>query len=192
MRAGDLPTSLTVCGKSFDIRSDFRDIQVICQALDDDDLSKEEKVIVTLRCLFYDWEKLPREGLEEAIKKAFWFVGGGDIPKSKSSDTKVIDWQKDGHMIYPAVSKTLGVIDVRSLEYLHWFTFLGAFGENGDGLLSFVLNLRKKLANHKKDLSKSEREFIRNNKELVILRSKQEQEEIDETNRVLEELIGPS
>ncbi|MBR1561583.1 MAG: hypothetical protein IJ645_00090 [Ruminococcus sp.] len=191
MSIAELPTSLTVCGERFDIRSDFRDILVICQALDDDDLSDKEKAVVTLRCLFYDWKRLPRkgEGLEEALKKAYWFVGGGDIPKSKRSEVRVIDWKKDGHMIYPAVSKTLGVIDVRGLDYLHWFTFLGAFGENGDGLLSFVLSLRGKKARHKK-LTKAEEEFLRNNKELIVIRSEKEQREIDETNDFLKELLG--
>lgn len=182
-----LPNSLNILGQEFDIRTDFRDILVICKVLDDVSLTKEEKAYITLRCLFYEWEKLPAEGLEEALKKAFWFIGGGDIPKTKSSGKRIIDFEADAFMIYPAVSKTLGVIDVRALDHLHWFTFLGAFGENGEGLLSFTLSLRGKLSEGKK-LEKYEKEFIKKNRDIVILHSKEEQAAIDETEAFLESI----
>jgi hypothetical protein len=188
---GKLPITLPVCGREYRIRTDFRDILVIYQALEDKSLSKEEQALVALRCLYYDWDKLPRKGkgLEEAIKQAFWFIGGGDVPKTKPDKIRIIDWEKDGHMIYPAVSKTLGVIDIRTMDYLHWFTFLGSFGEQGDGLLNFVLHLRRKMAKRKEKLDKAEREFLRNNKDLVVIRDREEQEAIEETEKFLESII---
>lgn len=184
---GLLPRTLDVCGKPFEIRTDFRDILVICKALDDDSLTKEEKAYITLRCLFYDYDKLPKDGLEEAVTKAFRFVGGGDIPKTKDTGKKMIDFEHDGFMLYPAISKTLGVIDVRDLDYLHWFTFLGAFGEIGNGLMSYTLSLRGKM-NEEKKLEKNEREFLDKNRDIIMLRSKEEQAAIEETEAFLDSL----
>ena len=182
-----LPRTLNICGKEYEIRTDFRDILVIFKALDDDSLTDKEKAYITLRCLFYDYDKLPNDGLEEAVKKAFWFVGGGDIPKTRYKGYRVIDYEQDGFMIYPAVSKTLGVIDVRDLDYLHWFTFLGSFSENGDGLLSFVMSLRGKI-NEGKKLEKHEKEFLKDNKGVVILHSKEELDAIAETEEFLDSI----
>lgn len=182
-----LPRTLNICGKEYEIRTDFRDILVIFKALDDNSLTDKEKAYITLRCLFYDYDKLPNDGLEEAVKKAFWFVGGGDIPKTRDKGYRVIDYEQDGFMIYPAVSKTLGVIDVRNLDYLHWFTFLGSFSENGDGLLSFVMSLRGKI-NEGKKLEKHEKEFLKDNKGVVILHSKEELDAIAETEEFLDSI----
>ena len=90
--------------------------------------------------------------------------------------------------VLPAVSKTIGVLDVRTLPYLHWWSFLGAFGEIGDGLFSEIVHLRHKLGKGEK-LSKSEKEFVRKNDELIRLRTAEEKAEIEETEKFLEQLI---
>ena len=51
---GRLPVSLPVNGKDMGIRTDFRDILVIMQALGDPELSELEKGIVMLTVLFFD------------------------------------------------------------------------------------------------------------------------------------------
>ena len=82
----------------------------------------------------------------------------------------------------------MGIVDVRSLPYVHWWTFLGAFGEIGEGLFSQVVHIRHKL-NHSKKLDKSEKEFLKKNKELIILRTAEEQAEIAETEEFLKKFI---
>lgn len=43
-----------------------------------------------------------------------------------------MDWEQDSPIIAPAVNKNIGK-DIRSLEYMHWWTFLGAYMEIADG-----------------------------------------------------------
>lgn len=186
---GTLPESLDVCGKELPINADFRNILTIFSALTDETLTPEEKAYIAIKRLY----RVPISTaiVEEAIKKAYWFLDGGNMPKSKPSEVKMLDWEHDESIIMPAVSKTIGVVDVRSLPYLHWWTFLGAFGEIGEGLFSQVVHLRQKLGKGEK-LTKPEKEFIRKNDELVTLRTAEEKAAIDETEAFLDKLLNPN
>lgn len=183
---GVLPESLNVGGENLPIDADFRNVLTIFAALTDEKLTQDEKFYVCLRRLYT--VPIPRRIEAEAVRQAFWFLDGGDMPKSKPEEIKMLDWEHDESLIMPAVSKTIGVVDVRSLPYLHWWSFLGAFGEIGEGLFSHVVHIRRKLGKGEK-LSKTEKEFIRNNDELVRLRTAEEKAEIEETERILVELI---
>ncbi|MBQ3692620.1 MAG: hypothetical protein II931_04795, partial [Clostridia bacterium] len=133
--------------------------------------------------LFKVPESIPQRDLQEAVNKAFWFVGGGDIPKSEPSKVKLIDWKHDESIIFPAVNKAV-CFEVRAVPYMHWWTFIGCFGEIGEGLFSTVMNIRHKSAEGKK-LEKWEREFLRKHKELVVIRTDEERQAIDETEEFL-------
>ncbi len=182
---GCLPTSLEISGKSIRINSDFRTVLRIFEAFEDSNLTNEEKAYVCIKLLYA--EEIPLSSLEEAIKKAYWFCDGGDIPKSEPDKIKTLDWKHDESLIFPAINKAAGY-EVRNCEYMHWWTFLGLFGEIGDGLFSTVISLRRKKASGKK-LEKWEHEFLEKNKELVILRTAEEQEAINETEEFLRTLI---
>lgn len=181
-----LPEALEVGGQQIAINADFRNVLTIFEAFDDPEITKEEKAIVCLARLYAG--PLPYYHIEEAYKKAVWFLDGGDLPKSDPEGARLIDWNHDGSMIFPAVSKVLGTIDVRSLPFLHWWTFLGSFGEVGEGLLSTVLNLRQKRSRGEK-LTKSEERFWRKNKKLCRITTPEEQAAIDETEEFLKTLI---
>lgn len=183
---GCLPQSLTVNGRDIPINADFRNILRIFEAFADPELSKEEKAYVCIRRLYQ--EPITVDIVEEAIKKAFWFVDGGDMPKSKPEPVRTIDWQHDEQMLLPAVSKAMGVVDVRTLPYVHWWTFLGSFGEIGDGLLTQVLHIRHKL-NKGKKLTPAEKEFVKSNKELIVIRTAEDKAAIAKTEAVLKKLI---
>lgn len=182
-----LPKSLEICGVYYDINSDYRNILRIFEAFNDNDINDAEKAYICLKRLYLT--DIPDERIEEAIRKAYWFCDGGDIPKTKPDGIQTIDWSHDGSFLFPAVSKAAGVVDIRSLEYLHWWTFLGFFGEIGEGLFSTVVQLRRKLAEGRK-LEKYELEFYERNKNLIIIRSPEEQAAVDETEAYLNELLG--
>lgn len=182
-RIGELPQSLEIAGQSYGIRTDFRDILHIFSAFADEELTEAEKAEVCLRCLFFTPEAIPQEHLEEAIRQAFWFCDGGNVPKSEPEKIRTMDWQHDEHILFPAVSKAAG-FEVRSCAYLHWWVFLGYFGEIGEGLFSTVLHIRQKRARGKK-LDDWEKEFCRRNAALVELRTEEEQGEIDELEAFL-------
>lgn len=180
---GKLPTTLTVSGEDYEINSDYRIALLIFEAYDDAELSNSEKAEICLTCLFGN--NIPLD-TQEALKQAIWFLDGGDMPKSKGCSKKLIDWKQDESIIFPAVNKAAGK-EVRSLSYMHWWTFLGLFGEIGEGLFSSVMNIRQKKAKGKK-LEKWEQEFYREHKELIDIKphyTEAEQAEIDRLNKLL-------
>ncbi len=180
---GVLPKSLTVGGREYAINSDFRTILRIYEAFDDNELTPHEQAFVCLKNLFYDYDDIPEKDMQEAADKAYWFVGGGDMPQSEPEKTKVIDWKQDENILFPAINKTAG-FEVRECEYLHWWTFLGFFGEIGEGLFSAVMNIRQKKAEGK-PLESYEKDFYKKNKHLINIKTPEDIEAEDELNEVL-------
>lgn len=168
---GRLPVSLEVGGKNYEINTDFRIALLIFEAYNDPDLSNYEKNCVCLECLY---NTVP-DNVDEALKKAVWYLDGGDTPKSRQSPVKIMDWEYDQSIIFPAVNKVAGY-ETRSVKYLHWWSFLGLFGEVGDGLFAQVMSIRAKLAKGKK-LEKWEREFYHEHKELINIKAKPTEED---------------
>lgn len=183
---GILPQVLEVDGRLLPIHTDFRAILAQFEMLGCDELNNLEKAYVCCRNLYKC--EISADIFEEAVTKLYQFIDGGDIPKDKPSAVKIIDWEKDERIIMPAISKTLGVVDVRQLPYMHWWTFLGAFGETSDGLLTTVLNLRRKQAEGEK-LEKWELKYLHKNRDLIEIRTKEEQAAIDETEAFVKELL---
>ncbi|MDO5125333.1 MAG: Gp15 family bacteriophage protein [Ruminococcus sp.] len=183
---GLLPTSLEVGGQQYAVRSDFRVVLNVFQALNDPELSDRDKAYVMLRCIYVN--EILREHLKEAIERAVWFMDGGDMPKSKPSSKQTFDWEYDESLYFPAINKVAGK-EVRSSDYMHWWTFLGYFNEVGEGLFSSVMNIRNKLANGKK-LDSWERDFYNKNKDLINIRTAQDKADIAETEEALKEILG--
>lgn len=169
---GCLPTSLEIDGRDYEIRTDFRVVLLIFEAYNNPELSDIEKTMACLNCLYKD--DVP-DNVNEAVKKAVWFLDGGDIPKSKQAPVKIMDWEYDQSIIFPAINKVAGY-ETRTVDYLHWWSFLGLFNEVGEGLYSQVMNIRSKRAKGKK-LEKHEREFYNDHKELINIKEKLTEEE---------------
>ena len=179
---GELPRSLIVGGRECVINADFRIALNLFVQLDRDDLTTLDKAYLTVKTIYAN--DIPDEDFEEAVTMAYWFLDGGDMPKSEPSKIRLIDWEHDEHMIMPAVSKAAGCGDVRALTFLHWWSFLDYMGEIGEGLYSTVMSIRQKRANGKK-LEKYEREFLRKHKELVVIRTEEEKRDIEELEEFL-------
>lgn len=184
---GCLPKTLIVGGREHRIRSDFRDVLRVYEAFEDRELSEQEKAVVCLVNIFLDFDSIPKEHLQEACEKAYWFVGGGDAPQTEPEKTKMLDWKQDENILFPAINKAAGFV-VRNCEYLHWWEFLGFFGEIDEGLFSAVMNIRQKKAQGK-PLEKHEKEFYRKNRNLINIKTPEDIEAEEELNSVLENLI---
>lgn len=184
---GQLPTSLLVGETSYPIETDFRNILTILSACNDPELSAAEQLEVMMKRMYREhfYDILP-EHMEEAILQAKWFVDCGREDDDKKPPLKVLDWEQDEAIIFPAVNKAAGT-ETRSLPYLHWWTFMGYFMEIEEGTFSTVLGIRQKKAKHKK-LEKWEQEFYRNNRKLCDLKKRyteEERAEIDYWNKLL-------
>ena len=162
-----LPHSIELNGESHDIRTDFRAILDILQAMSDPELTEQEKNVVMLQILYYDPDDIPEDCLEDALLKGKEFIDCGISEEERASRIKLMDWEQDSPIIAPAINKNIGK-DIRSLKYMHWWTFMGAYLEIYEGLFHQVLMIRQKKAKNKK-LEKWEAEFYRNNWKLIDL-----------------------
>lgn len=180
-----LPTSIKLSGGEYTIRTDYRAIIDIFKAINDEELTEQEKTEVMLRILYIDWQEIPPRDRQEALEKGKEFIDCG-ITGEKKKGPALMDWEKDSPIIAPAINKTVGK-DVRLMNYMHWWTFMAAYMEINDCLFSHVVAIRQKKAKKKK-LEKWEEEFYRNNKKLIDMKeqSSRPKEETD----ALRELFG--
>lgn len=181
---GELPKTLVVNGKEYPIRTDYRDCLTILSAFTDRDLSTEEQVIITLEILYK--EPVPKEDLMEAYEKAVWFLNLGNMVEKPQTSAPLYNWNQDEQLIFSAVNKVAGK-EIRAVEYLHFWTFMGLFNEIGEGSFATVISIRNKKRKNQK-LEKWEKEFYRNNKEMVDLKiqlTEEEQAEQDEVAKLL-------
>lgn len=186
---GYLPTTLEIGGKDYEICSDYRVALVVFEAFDDPELNEYDKMAVMLRCLYKHPEAIPDKQTDEALKKAAWFLDGGEEYEESREQRgkKVMSWSQDEKMIFSAVNKTAGC-EVRAVPYIHWWTFLGYFMEIGDAcLFSTVRSIREKLNKHK-PLEKWEKDFYRQHKKMIDIErkcSRKEQAQLDALNKFL-------
>lgn len=188
MALGRLPSSVEINDKEYPVRTDYRDILQIFEACQDPELTNSEKLMVMLTIFYQDFGEMPTDDHEEALKLAKWFIDCGRENAEDREQQKLLDWEQDERLIFPAVNKIAGM-EVRAMEYLHWWTFMGYFMEIEEGMLSTVLGIRQKKAK-KKPLEKWEREFYANNKSICDLRQPsmaRDQEELDFWDDLLKE-----
>lgn len=195
MYAWKLPTSLHVGGANYKIRTDYRVILDILTAMNDPDIldpgmtedeKQAEKVLTMLQILYIDFGSMPPRDWKEAAEKACDFIDCG-IKDDGKPKPRTMDWEQDAPLIVPAINKSVK-IDVRSVKYMHWWTFFGLYMEIGESTFSTVVSIRDKKRRGKK-LEKWEQEFYRNNKHLVDLKARRI-ERSDEEKDALRELFG--
>ena len=159
-----LPTALDVGGVRHKIRSDYRAVLDIISALSDCELNNAEKINVLLNIFYVD--NIP-DDIEDAINKCFWFINCGQ-PERKTRGKKLMDWEQDFPIMIGSINRVAGT-EVRALEYLHWWTFMGYYMDLGDCYFAQVVAIRKKKSEGKK-LDKIEQDFYKNNREVINLK----------------------
>ena len=160
-----LPSTVTVSGNEYPVRTDFRVILEIFVMLEDPELSDSDKTEALLR-MFYE-DRPPAGDTEEAVRAFLDFLepGGAELRRGRKSPG-LIRWERDFPLIVGPVNHVLGM-ECRSAPYLHWYTFLAAYMDMDPGcVFSQVLRIREKLRTGKK-LEKWERDFLRQNPDLV-------------------------
>jgi hypothetical protein len=174
----DLPTSLRVCGEEYEINSDFRAILDIIIALNDAALTDSQKVFFALGFFYPDYEKMPIEHHQEALRWCFWFINGGkedeQLPKRPM---KLMDWEQDFQYIVSPVNRVLG-FEMRAEKYLHWWTFLAAYMEIGECTFAQIVHIRDAKARGKK-LDKADQEWYNRNRKIVDIKTTYTSDEID-------------
>ena len=183
MSAWDLPTTISINNIEYEIRTDFRAVLDVLTAMNDPDLfepdsSEDEKNYVRnmllLEIMLIDFENLPSAYYQEACEKLVRFIDAGFEDNGKKKPT-LMDWEQDAPIIIPAINRVQGM-EIRSVPYMHWWTFLGAYMEIGECLYSQIIHVRQKKTSHKK-LDKWEKDFYNANKDIRDLKKKISEEQ---------------
>ncbi len=184
MSPWQLPVTAVFGGCTYRLNADYRDILEIIDYLEDPELPEYLRWQIAL-ALFYEEPVAPGHTQAAADYLAL-FLSGGQID-APSPGPKLLDWQQDGALIVADVNRVAGQ-EIRSLPFVHWWTFLAWFHAIGQGQLSTVVSIRDKLARGQK-LEDWEKSFYRENKHIVQLKKRYSQQELFQRQQ-LEKLLG--
>ena len=165
----ELPKSAEIGGKMYEIRSDYRACLDILTCLTDPELSGEEHTIVALSIFYPDMVEIPNRDLQTAVDYMVWFLNCGDENDNRKRP-KLMDWEQDFQYIVSPINRAVGY-EIRSVEYLHWWTFISAYYEIGDCLFAQIVRIRSLKAKGKK-IDKADQEFYEENKRLIDIKAK--------------------
>lgn len=185
MNQWELPYSININGTDWAIRTDFRAILDILIALQNPDYEDDEKLIISLTIFYPEFENMAGDDYIKAYEEMREFIDMGIEDEHQSPRT--MDWEQDAALIIPAINKVIGH-EVRAVSNMHWWTFLGAYMEIGEGAFATIVSIRQKKAKGKK-LEKWEREFYKENKSRIDFKNKYTEQEQAERER-LNALLG--
>lgn len=172
----DLPQAVTIDGKQFKIRErcDYRIVLRCINALNDNELSDEQRLQCALIIFYEDYDQI--QDLQTAINEMFRIISYDDTGNSDHQRPALMDWEKDFKQIAPPISRILGY-DVRApAKYTHWWTFVGGYMEIGECTFATIVSIRAKKQKGKK-LEKWEEDFFRENHDKIRLPQKFTKEE---------------
>ena len=180
-----LPTKVNVDGLEFNIRErgDFRMVLDCFKALQDVELSEDYRVLASLLIFYNEFNDVEdlREyepQLNDLVKEMYRFINGGeDNTPGAERDVSLIDWEQDSQIVCAAVN-TVANQEIRSVEYLHWWTFLGYYMSVGQSVLSTVVSIRDKIAHHKK-LEDWEKKFKNDNPKYFVWRQTAQEQDLN-------------
>ena len=182
-----LPSSVKIDSTEYEINSDFRTSVLFSLLMEDDNLSKEEKVLQALN-LYYP---VVPDNSEEAIKQIKWFYSCGKLDnpignkKARTSSKKVFDFEVDANYIYSAFMSQYN-IDLQDIEQLHWWKFKALLeGLKEDNKLSKIIEYRSVDLSKIKD--KEQRKFYKDMQKQYSLNkeSKEDLKLLEEWNKKL-------
>ena len=150
-------------------------------------LDQSERWYVAMRLFYPEFAALPQPLWPDATQFLTEFLAAGRREQPRPGPA-LMDWQQDAPLIAAGISKAAGQ-DVRTLPYLHWWSFLAWFDAIGEGSFATVVAIRDKLRRGKR-LENWELDYYRTHRAVVELRGVKSAEEQAEKRRLLELLGG--
>jgi len=165
----ELPITVSAENAVYHIRNngDYRMVLDCFSALNDVGLSNSERIFAALIIFFEEFDDMEKlftcaeELITELVNKMFIFFNCGSENPGAKTEMKLIDWEGDSQLIASGINNVANT-EIRSVEYCHWWTFMGYYCAIGESPLSTVVGIRSKIAKGKK-LEKYEQEFRRDN-----------------------------
>ena len=188
----ELPTTITINEQVYIIRNngDYRMILDCFSALTDVELSQTERIVTSLIIFYEDFNEVEdvlgcsEELFNSLVERMFNFFNcGQDDSVATKTNFKAIDWENDSQLIASGIN-SVAKTEIRSIEYCHWWTFMGYFCAIGESVLATVVSIRSKIAKGEK-LEKYEQKYRRDNPQYFIwdartLQQKEEDELLNE------------
>lgn len=165
---------------NIEINTDFR-ISILFELLmQDNTISKKEKIAQAIRLYYPNFLKIT--DFNKAIEDIIWFYNGGkelgDSKKNKEEKrTQIYSYEFDDEYIYSAFMQQYN-IDLQDIENLHWWKFKALFSGLSENT-KIVEIMGYRAINLKKIKDKEERNKYKKLKELYALpdmRSREEKE----------------
>ena len=180
-----LPETVHFADTDWRVYTDFRDVLEILRWLDgsaDPALTDSERWYVALALFYRDFSLIPPVQYREACEAMATFVQAGR-PDGGPCAPRLMDWQQDAPLIAAGIGRAAGQ-DVRTLPYLHWWSFLALFDAIGEGSFATVVAIRDKLRRGRR-LENWELDFYRTHRAMVELRAPETAEAQAEKQRLL-------
>lgn len=177
----ELPLFAVFDGKRVDIKTDWRNIIDVFGCLNSEELLFQEKIDCALDKFYENYTEI--EDINAAMQTLYLFINGNkgeekEKERTTAPEVHLIDWNKDLPLIIPPVNRILGY-DVRSKDYVHWWTFLGAFHEIGECSFQTILRIREKISK-RKPLEKWERELYLSRRDEIDIKKHVEYDNFDD------------
>lgn len=163
-------------GKEYKIRNrgDYRTILDCFQALEDAELESTERLVASLLIFYEDFNSIDDlykvNNLEDLVSQMYDFFNCGQKSGGSECRYKLIDWENDSQLICSAINKVAGY-EVRFVDYLHWWTFMGYYTAIGESPISTIIGIREKIMKGKK-LETYEKDYRRNNPQFFTWNNK--------------------
>lgn len=185
-----LPTTICIGDKEHNIRNkgDYRMVLDCFSALNDVELPKEYRIATAVIIFYEDCNSIDDiysvfgRDYTTAIEKMFDFFNTNQPNVGVRCHYKLVDWDNDSQMICAAVN-SVAHTEVRSLEYVHWFTFMGWYMSVGESVLATVVEIRNKIMTGQK-MEKYEQKFRKENPHYFMWNSKTA-EQIEAENEIM-------
>lgn len=157
-------------------------------ALNDIEMSKDYRIATAVVIFYEDCNSIDDicnvfgDNYVTAVEKMFCFFNTNQSNVGTKCNFRLIDWDNDSQIICAAVN-SVAHTEIRSLEYVHWFTFMGWYMSVGESVLATVVEIRNKIVTGKK-LEKYEQKFRKDNPYYFMWNSKTA-EQIEEENEIM-------
>ncbi len=191
----EFPTKIKLGSDILEINTNYKDCLNIIVMLEDNNLTKYEKIELMLELLYKDTSKINENNVEEAIRKAILFLDAGDSKKADSNNEeydiktkRVYSFTQDAKYIYSAIKKSHG-IDLENIKYLHWWKFVYYFLDLDEkSFFSQMIYLRNQ--RNKGKLTKEEKVVYANLEDVLELENNEQytDEEQEAINKFMSRL----
>lgn len=167
----ELPIAVNINGIEYPIRKrgDYRMVLDVFSVLEDSSITHSERILCALSLFYEDFDcfddLLKITDLEGLVKEMYSFFNA-DKPENSGVNRKLLDWNSDSALVVSAINSVANK-EIRSEEYIHWWTFTSWYMAIGESVLSTVVSIREKILKGTK-LEKWETQYKQENYQYFI------------------------